>query len=177
MGCSTSLNSAPLNAGLFFGPRRRRLAAVDRRDPGRRQPAARAAAVIETPTLRARCGRSARGGHSEDNLAYPNPCQFDILQPVRAGEGPNALRSIKPARLDHAARRRGGRLFRQRTRATARPSLADRHSSWRAAGRFNRRRGLSSAAWRTWLFRGVKTQSSSTGGPIRRIVFLYWLQR
>src|SRR5262249_52488857 len=24
-------------------------------------------------------GRSGRGGHSEDNLAYPNPCQFDIL--------------------------------------------------------------------------------------------------
>jgi len=44
------------------------------------QPAARAAAMTETPTLRARCGRSARGGHSEDNLAYPNPYQFDILQ-------------------------------------------------------------------------------------------------
>src|SRR5262249_49881952 len=82
MGCSTSLNSAPLNAGLFFGPRRRRLAAVDRRDPGRGQPAARrAAAMTETPTRPALGAVLGLCGHSEDNLAYPNPCQFDILQP------------------------------------------------------------------------------------------------
>src|SRR5262249_23666787 len=36
------------------------------------------------------------------------PANSISCNPVRAGEGPNALRSIKPARLPHAARRRSG---------------------------------------------------------------------
>ncbi len=60
------------------------------------------------------------------------PRQFDILQPGPGWRGPNALRSIKTARVHHAARRRGGRVAARGASAAA-DDADDRLSTSRRA--------------------------------------------
>src|SRR5262245_39943990 len=88
---------------------RRRLAAMDRRDPDRRQPAARRADdMTATPTLRAGCCARHVVAILRTISTTRTTANSISCSPVLADEGPNSLRSIKPARLHHAARWRGG---------------------------------------------------------------------
>src|SRR5262249_56964387 len=90
-------------------------AAVERENPGGGYPAPRAAAVTETPTLRARC--CARVVVAI-RLPEPLPIRYSVFGP--GWRGSDAIRSTTSARSHHVARRRGRRMAARGARAAVR---------------------------------------------------------